>query len=299
MLLSIVLILYHKICKITIFLHSFILFLLTFFIKSVIIIKINILGSFMKNTFCEIASSSFNRDIRFALVSDLHAQDYHEALELVREANPDYILFGGDIFEALDGGFAAKNEKIFPLFFEAVKIAPSFYCTGNHEDGATHSELKGLKSFYGMGHRYSEESLNIIKSSGVKLLMDEYIIVDGIAFGGLASGLVSSNGEPNLEFLHRFAKLSEPKVLISHHPEYYQKYIKKLPIDIVVSGHAHGGQWRFFNQGVFAPGQGVFPRYTSGVYDNKLVVSKGLKKTTIPPRIFNPREVVIIDVKSK
>ena len=253
----------------------------------------------MKNTFCEITSSSFGRNIRFALVSDLHAQDYHEALELIRKASPDYILFGGDIFEALDGGFTAKNEKIFPFFFEAAKIAPSFYCTGNHEDGATHSERKGIKSFYGMGHNYDKESLAKINASGVRLLMDEYFIADGIAFGGLASGLVNDNGEPNIEFLERFAKLDMPKVLISHHPEYYPRYIRKMPIDIIVSGHAHGGQWRFFNQGVFAPGQGLFPKYTAGVHDNRLVVSRGLKKTIIPPRIFNPLEVVIIDVKNK
>ena len=253
----------------------------------------------MKNTFYELTSPSFKRNIRFALVSDLHAQEYTDALDLLREAKPDYILFGGDIFEALDGSFDDENEKIFPFFDEAAKIAPSFYSTGNHEDGATHSELKGIKSFYGLGHRYTEKSKKRIEASGVKLLMDEYVELDGIAFGGLASGLVSADGKPDTEFLARFAGLDMPKVLIAHHPEYYPKYIKSLPIDLVVSGHAHGGQWRFFGRGVFAPGQGLFPKYTSGVYDGRLVVSRGLKRTTIPPRIFNPREVVIIDVKNK
>ncbi|MBE6534482.1 MAG: hypothetical protein E7678_05910 [Ruminococcaceae bacterium] len=253
----------------------------------------------MKNTFYKISSPSFKRNVRFALVSDLHAQDYHNALELVKEANPDYILFGGDIFEALDGSFAQKNEKVFPFFYEAAKIAPSFYCTGNHEDHATHSEFKGLKIFRGMGRHYTDDALKKIEDSGVKLLLDEYVIVDGIAFGGLASGLIRDNGEPDVEFLQRFANLREPKVLICHHPEYYRKYIKKLPIDLTVSGHAHGGQWRIFGRGIYAPGQGLFPKYTSGVYDGRLVVSKGLKKTTIPPRIFNPLEVVIIDIENK
>ena len=251
----------------------------------------------MKNTFYKIVSPSFEQKIRFALFCDLHAQNYCDALQLLKEANPDYILFGGDIFEALDGSFTKKNEKIFNLFFEAAKIAPCFYCTGNHEDHATHSELKGIKSFRGMGHRYNEDSLKKIEESGVNLLLDDYVVFDGIAFGGLASGLVRDNGEPDVEFLQRFASLDAPKVLICHHPEYYSKYLKKLDIDLVVSGHAHGGQWRFFGRGVFAPGQGLFPKYTSGVYDNKLVVSKGLKKTVIPPRMFNPREVVIIDIE--
>ena len=253
----------------------------------------------MRNTFYKICSPSFKQNVRFALVSDLHAQDYREVLRLVKAAEPDYILFGGDIFEALDGSFAERNERVLPLFFEATKIAPCFYCTGNHEDHATHSHFRGEKVFYGMGHKYEEKFVEKIKDSGVKLLLDDYVIFDGIAFGGLASGLVSDSGEPDLNFLNRFAELDAPKVLICHHPEYYPRYIKNLPIDLTVSGHAHGGQWRFFGRGVYAPGQGLFPKYTSGAYDGKLVVSRGLKKTTIPPRIFNPREVVIIDVENK
>lgn len=253
----------------------------------------------MKNTFYKIYSPSFDRKIRIALVSDLHAQNYGLALDLVREARPDYILLGGDIFEALDGSFIEVNKKTLPFLFELEKIAPSFYCTGNHEDKATHSEFKGVKAFYGMGHRYQDSFLDEIKASGVRFLLDDYVIFDGIAFGGLASGLVNDNGKPNLEFLRSFASLKEPKILICHHPEYYSKYIKDMPIEIIVSGHAHGGQWRLFNQGIFAPGQGLFPKYTSGVYDGRLVVSKGLKKTVIPPRIFNPREVVIIDIENE
>ena len=252
----------------------------------------------MKTTFYKINSSSFGRNLRFALVSDLHAQDYSSALEALKSVNVDYILFGGDIFEALVGSFEKKNEAVFPFLTEAAKLAPSFYCTGNHEDGATHSELKGgVKRFYGTGRKYNEHSLKKIAESGIKLLIDDYVVFDGIAFGGLASGLVNDGGIPNLEFLERFSKLDEPKVLISHHPEYYPKYIKNTPIDLIVSGHAHGGQWRFFGRGVFAPGQGLFPKYTSGVYDNRLVVSRGLKRTLIPPRIFNPCEIVVIDIE--
>jgi predicted MPP superfamily phosphohydrolase len=88
-----------------------------------------------------------------------------------------------------------------------------------------------------------------------------------------------------------------PKILLCHHPEYYERYLKDKSIDLTVSGHAHGGQWRFFGKGVFAPGQGIFPRYTSGVYDGKLVVSRGLKPARIIPRFFNAPEVVIIDIE--
>jgi predicted MPP superfamily phosphohydrolase len=100
---------------------------------------------------------------------------------------------------------------------------------------------------------------------------------------------------PDLEFLEAFSRLSEPKVLLCHHPEYYEPYVKNLPIELTLSGHAHGGQWRFFGRGVYAPGQGLFPKYTSGIHDGRFIISRGLKRTLIPPRIFNPTEIVIID----
>jgi predicted MPP superfamily phosphohydrolase len=249
----------------------------------------------MKNTFYKIESATFSRNLRSALASDLHAQDYKSPLALLKEAKPDYILLGGDIFEALDGSYSEKNETVFPFLEEVARIAPSFYCTGNHEDGAAHSEFKGIKSFRGRGHRYSEDAINAIKSSGVRFLLDSYEIYDGIAFGGLASGLILEGHMPDLEFLEAFSRLSEPKVLLCHHPEYYEPYVKNLPIELTLSGHAHGGQWRFFGRGVYAPGQGLFPKYTSGIHDGRFIISRGLKRTLIPPRIFNPTEIVIID----
>ena len=95
----------------------------------------------MKKTFYKIKSNKFGRNIRFLLVSDLHSQDYHEPLKLMKEASPDYILFAGDIFEPLNEKFSQMNSAIYPFLHEAVKIAPVFYCTGNHEDGSVHSEL--------------------------------------------------------------------------------------------------------------------------------------------------------------
>lgn len=253
----------------------------------------------MKKTFYNIRSDSFSKALRLALVSDLHAQDYQKVLLLLREVKPDYILFGGDIFEALDGSYAKKNDGVFQLFYDSVRIAPSFYCTGNHEDGSTKAEIKGTMCFRGKGHNYRKEDLDRIYASGVHFLLDSYEIYDGIAFGGLASGLSSDNGEPNVKFLKQFSKLREPKILISHHPEYFPTYIRELPIDITVSGHAHGGQWELFGRGVFAPGQGFFPKYTAGVYENRLIVSRGLKKDIFLPRIFNPRELVVVDINRK
>jgi predicted MPP superfamily phosphohydrolase len=146
-----------------------------------------------------------------------------------------------------------------------------------------------------MKRSYTEENLQRIKDSGVELLIDRYIIRGGIAFGGLASGLILEDHVPDLAFIEAFSRLSEPKVLLCHHPEYYEPYVKNLPIELTLSGHAHGGQWRFFGRGVYAPGQGLFPKYTSGMHEGRFIISRGLKRTFFPPRIFNPTEIVIID----
>jgi predicted MPP superfamily phosphohydrolase len=251
----------------------------------------------MKKSYYSLADSSLPRGLRFAVVSDLHAQDPRRAIEALREIQPTHILMAGDILEALDGSCDGKNERAFSIFESAAKIAPTFYCTGNHEDGGVHSERRKWKREHSTVRCYTDENIARIEKSGVHFLLDSYVMLDGFAIGGLASGLILEGGEPDLEFLHRFAELDTPKALICHHPEYFEKYIRELPIDLMVSGHAHGGQWRFFGRGVYAPGQGLFPKYTSGIHEGRLVISKGLKKTVIPPRIFNSTEIVIIDIE--
>ena len=253
-------------------------------------------GYYMRKTVYSLENTSFGKGVRFALVSDLHAGNPTRVISMLKQIKPDYILLAGDILEALDGSHDADNKKAFVIFKECANIAPTFYCTGNHEDGGVHSQSKKWKKSKGKPRIYTEENVRRIEESGVTILMDSAILKDGIAFGGLASGLIKPNGIPDLDFLDKFSKIDAPKVLICHHPEYYESYIKNLSIDIVVSGHAHGGQWRFFGRGVYAPGQGLFPKYTSGIYDKRLIVSKGLKRAFPIPRLFNPTEVVVIEV---
>ena len=76
--------------------------------------------------------------------------------------------------------------------------------------------------------------------------------------------------------------------------------MKRFDFDLVLSGHAHGGQIRLFGHGLFAPGQGIFPKYTKGLYDGRLIVSTGLKpKEGLIPRINNKRQIVVIDIAPK
>lgn len=249
----------------------------------------------MKKTYYRLPEGNFNKHFRLAVVSDLHTQKCPGLIEGLESAAPDYILMPGDIFEALDGRYDDVNEKTFEILSRAAKIAPTFYSPGNHEDGGVRSHSKKWKRMGAMERNYTSENVRKIKESGVHFLVDEAVMTDGILFGGLASGFILEGRKPNLDFLNEFASADVPKVLLCHHPEYYEPYIKELPIELTVSGHAHGGQWRFFGRGVYSPGQGLFPKYTSGVHYGRFVISKGLKKSTVPPRIFNPREIVIID----
>ena len=92
------------------------------------------------------------------------------------------------------------------------------------------------------------------------------------------------------------------KLLLSHRPEQFEVYVER-GIDVVFSGHAHGGQFRIPGLGgLVAPGQGFFPTYTSGIYnkgDSRMVVSRGLGNSIIPIRIFNRPEIVVVTLQNE
>ncbi len=251
----------------------------------------------MKLTEYSIRSEKIKKGIRFAIISDLHDNDPKRIIPLLHEARPDYILAAGDIFEHVDASGLRANERAYELLSAAAQIAPTFYAMGNHEIGGTHSwmfKLKIVKRPEAI--EWTDEGFGRLLACGIHFLDDNYVEFDGIRFGGLSSGFLNADAAPRLDWLSDFCDSDAPKVLICHHPEYYKKYLSELDIDLTVSGHAHGGQWRFFGRGVFAPGQGFFPKYTAGIYDGRVAVSRGMKKSGLIPRLFNPTEVVVIDV---
>ncbi len=220
-----------------------------------------------------------------AVIADIHDGAYEKVLEEVSAVAPDVILIPGDIISG--HGSEAKNSP--DMLMECARIAPTFMSLGNHEQNA----LPLVRS--------------AAEKAGVILLDDSYVDFAGMHIGGLTSGFISQKAEqgfykktpaPNLEWLERFAALDGYKLLLCHHPEYYPEYIRGKNIDMTVSGHAHGGQWQIFGRGLFAPGQGLFPKYTSGLIEERLVVSRGLANDYAVPRFFNPRELVIIHFES-
>ncbi|MBQ7922907.1 MAG: metallophosphoesterase [Clostridia bacterium] len=227
-------------------------------------------------------------NLNIALVSDLHCYPYKEVLERVGEEKPDIIAVPGDIMEntANHSVTAPFNQPGFAFLSALTAIAPVYYSIGNHEGGM------------------SEENRTLLKEAGITLLDNAFLHAHGLCIGGLTSPLpyekhhAEKTPSPNLEFLSRFANEQGFHLLLSHHPEHYPAYIRSTGVELIVSGHAHGGQWRIFGKDIYAPGQGLFPKYASGMHENRLIVGRGLANTVFPiPRLGNPTEAVFIHLR--
>ena len=244
--------------------------------------------------------------VTLALVTDLHEHDPSWVLSLLKQAHPDLILAAGDTLERHESGADPRSRKDYGLLSrmthgvllwlddllgrplaakrgepanayrfirEAAEIAPVYLSLGNHE-------------WY-----LEAQDRALLAETGTTLLdnQDCTVLVQGntLRIGGLSSGV-------NLAWLERFSEKDGYKLLLCHHPEYYERYVKDKPIDLTLSGHAHGGQIRVFGHGIFSPGQGLLPKFTHGIYDGRLVVSAGCANTASIPRWGNPCEVVVL-----
>ena len=222
-------------------------------------------------------SAPVEKSLSFAVLSDLHDCAPQPLLEKIRLLSPDAILIPGDLVHD-----SFRYENGYAFLEGAVRLAPVFLSVGNHE-------MKGER-----------DHLSVFRAKGAVILDNESTLFRGVRIGGLTSGFQKGAKQskfqktpaPDAGFLSRFEKEEGYKILLCHHPEYYPLYLKDKKIDLILAGHAHGGQWRFFGRGVFAPGQGVFPHYTSGLYEKKLLVGRGLGNPVYVPRLFNAPEVI-------
>ena len=230
-----------------------------------------------------LAMQGLRRALRVAVVADLHDSAPEELHTQLAIAQPQLVLLPGDY---LDGPGHTENG----LGFLRVCAAryPTLCSLGNHEVKAGIPDLEAA-----------------IAQTGAELLADRCVFRQGIWIGGLSTGWALDQQQshrrptppPNREFIRHFAALDGPRLLLCHHPEYYRPYLAETSIPLVVSGHAHGGQWQLLGRGIYAPGQGLLPAYTAGLYDGRLLVSRGLCATRRwIPRIGNPRELVILDL---
>lgn len=104
---------------------------------------------------------------------------------------------------------------------------------------------------------------------------------------------------PEVEWLDEFEEQVGFKILMDHHPDNYDKYTSHRNMDLILSGHAHGGQIILFGRGLYGRSQGFLPKYDGGFFDEKLVVSRGLTNTLPIPRLCNPTELVVIEIKGE
>lgn len=230
-------------------------------------------------------------------ISDLHNKSFGKnqeyLLKKVRIAEPDIIVITGDLVDR-----RKYNLDIAMKFIDgAMKIAPIYYVSGNHEAWS--------KDYKNISQRLLDYGVKILDDNKVALKEGKY----EIEILGLSDpGFLTSNylkGTDLSKLKEELSKLSDDstfQILLSHRPELFDLYTDEN-IDIIFSGHAHGGQFRIpLIGGLVAPDQGLFPKYTSGAYvqnQSTLIVSRGLGNSIIPVRIFNRPEIIKVTLLKK
>ena len=246
----------------------------------------------MQITRYRLSHKSAPDSVKLAVVADLHGEPHERVLSALQAEKPDLILIPGDLME--DHQLADRQFHGYAFLRACAALAPTFYSLGNHEVGCYHSENPWKRV---APSPFPARVREWIAETGAHLLENDLCRMGDLCICGLTSGLNGDTNAPDEQILAKFAQEEGFRILLCHHPEYYAPYIKKTSIELTVCGHAHGGQWRIFGRGVFAPGQGLFPKYTSGVWDNRCVISRGLGNHTWIPRFFNPRELVFIHLE--
>lgn len=236
---------------------------------------------------------------RIAQISDLHNVEFgknnQRLLKKLAQAEPDIIVITGDLIDSGD-----TNVQIASDFCkEAVKIAPVYYISGNHDVWAEEFPL--------LCDELLKTGVCILKDASEKIYIDN----DSIQLIGIQDPEWYQNdpekSQPNYDtneidvLVADLMQEDQYTILLSHRPEFFSEYIQS-GVDLVFTGHAHGGQIRIpFIGGIYAPYQGFFPEYDSGIYTKDstvMVVSRGLGNGTIIPRVNNRPEIVIVELKS-
>ena len=240
--------------------------------------------------------------LRLALISDLHSCAYgegqRELLDAIDREKPDFVLLGGDIF---DRGLPDERAV---TFLQAVGRAyPCYYVTGNHE------YLSGPEAFSGRMAALEKAGVTRLSGEAVRITTPDGAAVTlcGADDPSAWQTVAGFTERPEGSFDQQIAALGEESakdgftILLTHRPERFELY-SRCGFDLVLAGHAHGGQWRVpgLINGLIAPNQGLFPRWAGGEYEDggtTMIVSRGLARESTPiPRLYNRPELVIVDL---
>lgn len=236
---------------------------------------------------------------KIAQISDLHNTNSvrlkKKIIESIKNNKPDIIVITGDLIDSRRTNITGAKE-----FLESITaIAKTYYVLGNHE-----SRKENI-----------QELIETFESTGVIVLRNETVrLKDNIELIGLedinfsipekeqeslsnAQNILEQTLKQNLENI--VPQSNTYKILITHRPEYISTY-SECNVDLALTGHAHGGQIRLpFIGGMFAPGQGIFPKYTSGIHtknETKLIISRGIGNSKFPFRFNNRPEIVFVNI---
>ena len=251
-----------------------------------------------------VESDQLQHPVRIAQVSDLHSCRYGKEQEKLiaaidREA-PDIIVLTGDFFD--DKREDTETEYLLKGIADRY---PCFYVTGNHEYWASEEAfLRKMVLLEKYGVKRLAGSVENLEIRGEKLQIFGVDDPDKVLDFHFRRGQSSYSGRvpEELDLLEEALDLSAFSLLLSHRPELFPLYTRHR-FDLVLSGHAHGGQWRlpWTKNGLYAPHQGLFPKYSGGEYKENgvtMIVSRGLaRESTLVPRFWNPPELVIIDIQ--
>ena len=255
------------------------------------------------------------KSLKVVFLSDLHCKMYGLdgtfLLEKIRELNPDLILCGGDM---INGHAGTRTDKVENLLKALCGEYPLVYAFGNHELRLKlYPENYGdiweryTKALSGFGLSITENGMFSLEGTGVNIIS---FSADRKYYKRnqrveMEPGYISKTvGEPDPDSFN---------ILLAHNPEYFDAYAK-YGADLTLSGHYHGGLMRIpipvskkaieagahVMRGVFSPRFTLFPMYDGGRFDKNgrpMVVSRGLGTHTLPIRIFNPGDLVVIDLK--
>lgn len=228
---------------------------------------------------------------KIAQISDLHnaefGTDNQKLIDILKSEAPDAIVITGDLIDA-----RRTNTEIAESFARrCMEIADCYYVPGNHEArlGGTYDAFESA---------LIADGVNVLRNGSVRIRKEmdaiRIIGVDDPAFAKASDAIT------NLDAALEALSSDDFTILLAHRPELIDEY-SKWGIDLVLSGHAHGGQIRLPGiGGLYAPGQGFFPRYTSGNYtvgDTEMIVSRGIGNSAFPLRVNDRPEVVIVTLK--